>query len=70
MPKKTKSFPSVRTEETLYNVVQQVAEKQEISVAEVIRLALIDYCIPKRGIPVMGTISEKGIEWKSSEVEL
>lgn len=70
MPKKTKQLPSIRVEEALYSVVQQVAEAQDISQSEVMRLALIEYCTPKRRIPVLGTISDKGIEWFSNGVQL
>lgn len=76
MPNKTKTIPPTRVNEQLYELVQKVARANELTLAEVVRLALEDYCAPCIGlrpmpsviVPIVGTISDKGIKWNSSEV--
>lgn len=69
MSNKTEYIP-FRCSPRLKARLEQVAKSQEITLSEVIRLACEDYTSPKVGItvPIVGTISDKGIEWKSSEV--
>lgn len=76
MANKTKTIPPTRVDEKLYQLVQQVARANELTLAEVVRLALEDYCAPgvwvsstpSVTVPIVGTISQEGIKWNSSEV--
>lgn len=60
MPRKTKVLPTVRLSEVLHDAVLAVAIAQDVSIGEVVRLALMDYCIPKRDqvtVPIVGELS-------------
>lgn len=60
MPKKTKVLPVVRVDEALHNAVLAVSIAQDVSIGEVVRLALLDYCIPKQEqvtVPIVGELS-------------
>lgn len=50
--------------------LERVAEAQEMTLSEVIRAACEEYVAPHQAfkVPIVGTISEKGIEWKSEKV--
>lgn len=77
MSNKTHTIAPTRVDEKLYQLVQQVAQENDLKIAEVVRLALEDYCTPGVWtsptpsviLPIVGTISDKGIEWNSSEVK-
>lgn len=60
----------VRLAPSLKKHLELIAECQEMTLSHVIRAACEDYVMPntKNYIPIVGTISEKGIEWNSSEV--
>jgi len=63
----------VRVVPSLKRRLEQVAQCQEITLSEVIRAACEDYTAPNPKavvLPIMGQISDKGIVWKSSGVEL
>lgn len=62
----------VRLAPRLKQRLETVAAAQEMTLSEVIRAALEDYCapMPQRSVlvPVVGEINGQGIEWKSQEV--
>lgn len=63
----------VRVKPSLKRRLEQVAEAQGLKLSEVIRAACEDYTAPNPSavvLPVLGQISDKGIEWKSSGVKL
>lgn len=63
----------VRVKPSLKSKLEQVAKEQELTLSEVIRLACEDYVCPHPlavTLPIVGEISDKGIEWNSSEVKL
>lgn len=68
MSTKTKSI-SFRCSEKLRERLQRVAQEQEMTISEVITAACEDYTTPHPlvSIPVLGVISQKGIEWNSSK---
>lgn len=60
MPRKTKVLPTVRLSEVLHDAVLAVAIAQDVSIGEVVRLALMDYCMPKLDqvtVPIVGELS-------------
>lgn len=71
MSNKTKTLPPVRVNEALHNAVLAVAVAQDVSVGQVIRLALLDYCLPKHeqvSIPVVGELSSD-MNWDDLALE-
>lgn len=78
MPNKIKALPNTRVSEDLYNAVQTVAITQDVPMSEVIRLALLDYCLPKNRpvVPIVGELrpdmnwDELGREFKRAKKEL
>ncbi len=77
MPNKTKSLPATRVSEALYEAVQTVAIAQDVPMSEVIRLALLDYCMPKFRpvVPIIGALhpdmdwDQLGLEFKKAKKE-
>jgi hypothetical protein len=62
--KYTHRLPQPRVSEDLFNLVHQVSEKQEVGVADVIRLALEDYCSPPAevfNVPIIGEIQDNHV---------
>jgi len=60
----THRLPQPRVSEKLFNLVHNVAAAQELDVADVIRLALEDYCAPRETVqvPVIGTLTKDGVK--------
>lgn len=54
----------VRVEPTLKSRLQQIADEENMKVSEVVRIACEDFCWPLDwvNVPIVGTISERGIE--------
>lgn len=71
MPRKTKVLPTVRINEALHEAVLAVAVAQDVSIGEVVRLALTDYCLPKQdqvSIPIVGELSAN-MNWDDPAIE-
>lgn len=70
MPKKIKTLPPIRVSEGLHNAVQAVAVAQDVAIAEVVRLALLDYCMPKVRpvVPIIGELSAD-MNWENLAME-
>lgn len=53
----------VRVDKSLKLALQQIAEAQALSLAEVCRAALEEYTqLPPKAIPIVGEISDRGIK--------
>lgn len=60
----THRLPQPRVSEKLFHLVHKVAVAQELDVADVIRLALEDYCAPNPeivSVPVVGEIKDNHV---------
>lgn len=67
---KTSTLPAVRVPADLRRKAEQVAASQELSLAEVIRAALEEYCTPlEQGtakvvrVPIVGEIQNNQVVW-------
>lgn len=71
MSQKTKYIP-FRCSPRLHAKLEIVAQAQEISVSEVIRLACEHYCsnVTLPAMPIMGELSGKGTDWSSIHAKL